>query len=101
MATSTKTESTPTDTDFAQNVREQFVTTVQKGQQVTLDAAKTWAKAVSVLPVAELPTTTGVPSLPAFGSATEYTFDVAAELLKSQRTFALELSKVLAPEKTA
>ena len=99
MATSNKTDST-NDTDFVQSVREQFVTTVQKSQQVTIDAAKTWAKAVSVLPIPDLPKASGVPAVPAVGTATEYTFDVAAELLKSQRAFALELSKVLAPEQT-
>ena len=103
MATpTTNTKTTPT-TEVpaaAQKLREQLVSTVRQGQQLSIDAAQTLAKAVSVLPVIELPTVPGIPAMPGVEAATRFTFDVASDLLTAQRDFALQLANVLAPAKS-
>jgi hypothetical protein len=102
MATATtKTATTTEMSDLAQNIREQLVSTIQQGQQLTINAVETWAKAVSVLPVPDLPSIPGVPSMPGMEAATKFTFDVASDLLNSQRDFALQLEKVLVSAKSA
>jgi hypothetical protein len=97
------TETTPKTEmpDLAQKIREQLVSTVQQGQQLSVDAVQTWVKAVSVLPVPDLPAIPGVPAMPGVEAATRYTFYVAADLLNAQRDFALQLANVLVPEKSA
>jgi hypothetical protein len=87
-------------TDIAQKFREQLVSTVQQGQKISIDAAQTWVKAVSVLPVMDLPKVPGIPELPGVEAATKFTFDVATDLLNAQRDFALQLSNVLLPAKS-
>ncbi len=103
MATpTTNTKTTPT-TEVpaaAQKLREQLVSTVRQGQQLSIDAAQTLAKAVSVLPVIELPTVPGIPAMPGVEAATRFTFDVASDLLTAQRDFALQLANVFAPAKS-
>jgi len=101
--TTTTTKTTPTNEmpELAQKIREQLVSTVQQGQQMSIDAAQTWVKAVSVLPVPDLPMVPGVPALPGVEAATKYTFDVATDLLNAQRDFALQMANVLAPHKSA
>ena len=99
MATAPKT--TTEIPDMAQKIREQLLSTVQKGQQLSIDGAQGWVKAVSVLPVPDLPTIPGVPTLPSVEAATTFTFDLAADLLKAQRDFAFQLTNVLVPAKTA
>ena len=42
-----------------------------------------------------------VPTVPSVEAATKYTFDVATDLLNSQRDFALQLANVLIPAKSA
>ena len=103
MATpTTKTASDTTNemSSMAEKFREQLVSTVQQGQKMSVDAAQTWVKAVSVLPVPDLPKIPGLPSLPGMEAATKYTFDVASDLLNAQRDFALQLGTVLAPAKS-
>jgi hypothetical protein len=94
MATKT---TTPDITELAAKAREQLLATVAQGQALTVEAAQNWVKAVSALPLPELPAV--VPGLPVatVESATTYAFDLAADLLKSQRDFTVELAKVLAP----
>ena len=101
--TTTTTKTTPTNEmpELAQKIREQLVSTVQQGQQMSIDAAQTWVKAVSVLPVPDLPMVPGVPAMPGVEAATKYTFDVATDLLNAQRDFALQMANVLAPHKSA
>jgi len=103
MATpTTNTKTTPT-TEVpaaAEKLREQLLSTVRQGQQLSIDAAQTLAKAASVLPVMELPTVPGLPTLPGVEAVTRYTFDVAADLLTAQRDFALQLATVFAPAKS-
>ena len=104
MATETtnaKTSSTQEIPELAQKIREQLIATVQQSQQLSIDAAETWVKAVSVLPIPDLPAMPGVAAMPGFEAATKYTFDVAADLLNAQRDFTLQLAKVLVPEKSA
>ena len=85
---------------LAQKFREQLLSTVQQGQQMSIDAAQTWVKAVSVLPAVDLPKIPGIPDLPNLEAATKYTFDVAADLLNAQREFALQLTSALTPAKS-
>ena len=109
MATPTKTASesvTESVTEFvsaipelAQKSREQLVSNLQHGQQFSIDAAESWVKALSALPVLDLPKAPGIPALPDLEAATKYTFDLAAELLKSQRDFTLQLTNTLVPAK--
>ena len=87
-------------TDIAQKFREQLVSTVQQGQKISIDAAQTWVKAVSVLPALDVPKIPGVPALPSLEAATKYSFDVATDLLNAQRDFALQLTNVLLPTKS-
>jgi hypothetical protein len=99
--TATKTTRTNEMPELAQKIREQLVSTVQQGQQMSVDAAQTWVKAVSVLPVPDMPMIPGVPALPDVEAATKYTFDIANDLLNAQRDFALQMANVLAPHKSA
>jgi hypothetical protein len=102
MATATtKTTDTTEIPDLAQKIREQVLSTVRQGQQLSVDAAQTWVKAVSVLPVVDLPAVPGVPALPGVEAVTKFSFDVAADLLSAQRDFALKLANVLVTEKSA
>jgi hypothetical protein len=85
----------------AQKIREQLVSTIRQGQQLSVDGAQTWAKAVSALPVPELPVVPGVPALPGVEAVTKYTFDLAADLLTAQREFALQLTGAFVPGQSA
>lgn len=100
MATTTKTTPTTEMPALAEKIREQLVSTVRQGQQLTVDAAQTWVKVVSVLPVVDLPKVPGVPALPGMEAATTFTFDLAADLLNAQRDFALQLTGVFAPRQS-
>ena len=97
MATAKSTTITPDIAELAAKAREQLLATVAQGQALTVEAAQNWVKAVSVLPLPELPT--AVPGLPVttVETATTYAFDLASDLLKSQRDFTVELAKVFAP----
>lgn len=113
MATATSTTKTATETvteavnksvaempALAQKFREQLVSTVQQGQQFSIDAAQTWVKAVSVLPVMDFPTIPGLAAAPDMQAATKYSFDVASDLLTAQRAYALQMTSALLPAKT-
>ena len=107
VTASTKTTPTSETTtgmpDMAQKFREQLLSTVQQSQQLSVDAAQTWVKAVSVLPVgrlSELPKVPGLPTMPGVETATKFTFDVAADLLNAQRDYALQLANAFAPDKS-
>ena len=100
-ATNTSSPSSTETADLARKIHEQLVSSVKQGQKLTVDAAQTWVKAVSVLPVRDLPTVPSGPALPSVAAATEYTFGVAADLLTAQRDFTLQLASVFVPEKSA
>ena len=95
--TNTKTGSATEVPDLAQKIREQLVSTIRQGQQLSVDATQTWVKAVSVLPVPDLPKVPGIPAVPGVEAVTTFTFDVAADLLSAQRDYALQLAKVFVP----
>jgi len=99
MATTTAKTHTTEMPALAQQIREQLVSTVKQGQQMSVDAAQTWVKAVSVLPIPDLPAIPGIRAVPGVEAATKYAFDVAADLLVAQRDFALQLASVFIPEK--
>ncbi len=101
VTATTKTTPTTEMPDFAEKIREQLVSTVQQGQKMSVDAIQTWVKAVSVLPVPDLPAIPGISAIPGMEAATKFTFDVAADLLNSQRDYALQLAKVLVAAKSA
>jgi hypothetical protein len=103
VSANTKTTSaTPTEMpDLAQKLREQLMSALQQGQKLSIDAAQTWVKAVSVLPAMDLPKLPGVPAMPGIEAATTFTFDVVTDLLNAQREFALELTQALSPVKTS
>ena len=104
MATPTSKATTETVTElpaFAQQSREQLLSALQQGQKLSLDAAQTWVKVVSKLPVIDLPKIPGLPTMPGVEAATKYSFDLAADLLSSQREYALHLTNTLVPAKTA
>jgi hypothetical protein len=86
---------------LAQKSREQLVSNLQQGRQLSIDATQSWVKAVSALPVIDLPKIPGIPAVADVQAATKYTFDVASDLLNAQREFAVQLTNVLVPAKTA
>jgi hypothetical protein len=86
---------------LAQKSREQLVSNLQQGQQLSIDAAQSWVKAISALPIMDLPKVPGFPGVPDLQTATNYTFDVASDLLNAQRDFVSQLTNVLVPAKTA
>jgi len=87
--------------EAAHKIREQVLSTVKQGQQLCIDAAEGWARAVSALPVPDLPKFPGVAAVPSLETATKFGFDVATDLLNNQRDFALKLTNVLAHAKTS
>jgi len=99
--TSTKTTPTTEIPATAQKIREQLVSTIRQGQQLSVDGAQTWAKAVSALPAVELPVVPGVPALPGLEAAAKFTFDLASDLLTAQRDFTLGLAKAFTAQKSA
>jgi hypothetical protein len=102
MATTTTNNKTTSGTpEIAQKIREQLLSTVTHGQQLSVDAAQTWVKAISVIPVHDLPKIPGVPTVPSIEAATTFVFDVAADLLNAQRSYALQLANVFATAKSA
>lgn len=115
MATAANTKATPTSEtpeavhvpevteipESAHTIREQVLSGVKQGQQLSVDAAQGWARAVSALPVPDLPKIPGLPAVPSIETMTTFSFDTATELLNNQRDFALKLTHVLAPAKTS
>ena len=96
-ATTTTTASSSEMPELAQRLREQLLATVTQGQELTIDAAQSWAEAVAVLPLPAAPATAGAP-FPGVQAATRYTVDLATDLLSAQREFALRLADVLVPD---
>ena len=99
-AANTKTTSTPMP-NIALKVAEQLVSTIKSGQQLSVDAAQTWSKVVSVLPVPVLPKVPGIPATPDIEAMTTFGFDLAANLLQAQRDFTLSLANTVMPAKSA
>ena len=82
--------------ELSSAVREDVIASVKQAQQFTLDAVSTWVDVMSKL-APELPT---VPFLPARSEVVEGVgtfFELAEELLESQRKFAVDLVGVMVP----
>lgn len=101
MATATVFPASAELTQLADQVREQFLVTVKQGNDLALSAVNSWSKAVSAIPMPELPEMPGVPALADFSAVTTYSFDLAIELLNIQRDFALQVGSALMPAKSA
>jgi hypothetical protein len=101
MVTTTKTTTKTEIPEFAQTLRNEMIANVKQAQKISLDATKTFMKAVAALPVPELPTLPGIAEIPSAEALTNYTFNLVTDLLSAQRDFALQLASVLTPEKTA
>lgn len=103
MVTATTTRSMPTAEipEFAQKIREQVLSTVRQSQQLSVDAVQAWVKVVSALPIPDLPKVPGVAAIPAVQTVSTFGFDLAADLLKAQRDFTLQMENVLVPAHSA
>jgi len=82
--------------EYTAAVRDEIIASVKQAQQITLDAVTNWVDVVAKL----------VPELPAFPYAPERAtvvenlgsaFEMAEELLASQRKFATDLVSALVP----
>ena len=93
VTTKTRTTEIP---EIVTKSGEQFISALKQYQQAAVEATQTWAKAVAVLPIADLPTIPGVPPVNA-KALTTYAFDFTTELLNVQREFALQLTSALTP----
>jgi hypothetical protein len=82
----------------AQDVQEQIFSTIRKGQEVTLDALKTWVESVqsvtAKIPSVDLPFADRLPK-PHDVVASTYSF--AEQLLSIQKKFADEVLEVTSP----
>jgi hypothetical protein len=83
--------------DDAQTIREQMLSTIRQSQEMFVDAAQSWVRALSIFPVPAMPAVPGMAAIPGVAAATRFTFDVATDLLSAQRDFALQLAKVFTP----
>ena len=82
--------------ELSSAVREDLVASVKQAQQFTLDAVSTWVDVMTKV-APEMPT---VPFLPARSDVVEGVgtfFEMAEELLESQRKFAIDLVGALVP----
>ena len=77
-------------------VGEDVVASVRQAQQFTLDAVSTWVDVMSKL-APELPSVPFVPARSEVAEGLGTFFEMAEELLESQRKFALDLVGVLVP----
>jgi hypothetical protein len=81
-----------------QDVQEQIFSTIRKGQEVTLDALKTWVETVqsvtAKIPSVDLPFADRLPK-PHDVVASTYSF--AEQLLSNQKKFADEVLEVTSP----
>jgi hypothetical protein len=82
----------------AQDVQEQIFSTIRKGQEVTLDALKTWVESVqsvtAKIPSVDMPFADRLPK-PHDVVASTYSF--AEQLLSNQKKFADEVLAVTSP----
>ena len=93
----------------AQDLQEEFLTTIRKGQENVLDALKTWVETVRTvtpkLPIVNLPFADKLPNvaapfadrLPSPREAVGNTYCLAEQLLDNQRKFAEDVLKLTEP----
>jgi hypothetical protein len=81
-----------------QDVQEQIFSTIRKGQEVTLDALKTWVESVqsvtAKIPSVDIPFADRLPK-PSDVLASTYSF--AEQMLSNQKKFADEVLEVTSP----
>ena len=81
-----------------QDLQNEVLTTVRKGQESVIDAIKTWVETVQAItpkiPAVDLPF---ADKLPKPGDVVAGGYDFAEQLLASQRKFADEVVKAAAP----
>ena len=84
-----------------QDMQEQFLSTIRKGQEMTIDALKTWVETVQSL-------TQSLPSIPSVSlpladrlpnphEVVASGYDFAEQILTNQRKFASEVLEVASP----
>lgn len=96
MATTTKTttEQPSTDVpDLASTLREQVLAAATAGQKLSVDAARVWTRGVSALARPEAADGVGARVADGVTSATGFAYDVASDLLGTQREFALAMAR--------
>jgi hypothetical protein len=85
-------------TDATQDVQDQILATIRKGQEVTLDALKAWVESVqsitAKIPSVDVPFADRLPK-PHDVVASSYKF--AEQVLSSQKKFADEVLEVTSP----
>lgn len=101
MATDTIFPASADVTLFAEQAGSQLLALVKQSNEFALNAVNAWSKAVAALPVPEVAEIPGVPALPDYSALTSYSFDLAIDLLNTQREFALQVGAALAPAKAA
>jgi hypothetical protein len=90
-------------TEYFETMRTQFTTAVKQSQQLMLDTLSSFTDVASKIApsLPALPSLPSVPFVPTSAEVTEYVaagFDIAAELLASQRDFTTALiAKLAAP----
>jgi hypothetical protein len=85
--------------DYLDTVRSQLTSVVKQSQQLVLDTVGSLTEAAGKL-TPSLPSLPSLPFVPTSAEVSEYVsagFDIAAELLASQREFATALVAKLAP----
>ena len=81
-----------------QELQEQFLDAIRKGQETVIEAVRTWVDTVqSVTPAMPLMPVPFAEQLPKPEEVVAGTYDFAEKLLSSQRQFAEELLKATAP----
>jgi hypothetical protein len=87
--------------NITQDVQEQFLSTIRKGQEMTIDALKTWVETVQSV-------TQSLPSIPSVSlpladrlpnphEVVARGYDFAEQILTSQRKFTDEVLEVASP----
>jgi hypothetical protein len=97
----TKSATTTEIPEIAVTFSEQVLSSVKQFQQFSIDAAQSFAKATSVLPVSGFTDLPGLPSAADVDALTTFAFGFSLDLLNAQRDFALQLTNVLVPTKAA
>ena len=87
--------------NITQDVQEQFLSTIRKGQEMTIDALKSWVETVQSL-AQSLPSIPSVSlpladRLPSPHEVVARGYDFAEEILTNQRKFADEVLEVASP----
>ena len=90
--------------NITQDVQEQFLSTIRKGQEMTIDALKTWVETVQSV-TQSLPSLPSIPSISLPGAArlpnphevVARGYDFAEQFLTSQRKFTDEVLEVASP----